>query len=293
MIEIFVPATSANCSVGFDSLGLALDWNARFLFEKREDEAVEVRGCDPAFCNEDNLVVRAVRFAEDRLGLQPAFFSLTINSDIPLERGLGSSSACIVAGIAAAMALHDLDLDRNQMLEMAAIMEGHPDNVAPAIFGGVVVCLKEQTKTTPVALKHSPNWHFLSVTPSTHVSTEESRKGLPASISLQQAASQAAHALVFSQALALGKENMLFEACHDLLHEPCRSRLIPSYPLMKKLCDKAQIPMWISGSGSTMQAVSTDSEKLDQLEEALKREDPYLSIRHLEINVEGVVVRRV
>lgn len=261
MIKVFVPATSANCCVGFDCLGLALDWYAEFRFEK--SDALIITGCDKEFQTKDNLVVQAFEKTCQYLKKELPTFALDIRTRIPFQRGLGSSSTCIVAGILAANAWFDAGLSKDVMDDIATEMEGHPDNVTPAIFGALSVgyYTDKVYKTTFTCA----DWNGLAMIPSYPVETREARKILPESIPLAQASRQVAHAIQFAQALESGDEQALFDNATDYLHEPYRKNLIQDYEVIHNYCVEHKIAMWISGSGSTMMALSMNKETIKAL----------------------------
>lgn len=262
MIDVYVPATSANCCVGFDCLGMALDWWAHFHFEKRD--VLQIEGCPTKFQNEQNLVVQAFYKTCDYLKKAYPVFKLVIDSDIPFARGLGSSSTCVVAGILACDAWFDAGLNKMDILNIATSIEGHPDNVAPAIFGQATTCFIQEDKVRMSVVQCAP-YHCLVMIPDYEVKTAKARKLLPSSLDFQDCIKQVGHALGFIQALQQGNEMILSYACHDILHEPYRKKLIHEYDDIKDYCTKHQIPMWISGSGSCMLAISLDETKLIDL----------------------------
>lgn len=290
MIRVLVPATSANCCVGFDSMGLALDWMAEFTFEK--GEGLRITGCPEEFCNEHNLVIEAFDLTAQKSGKKREGMKMHTSTDIPFARGLGSSSTCVAAGILAADAWFDLHLSDEQKLDIATEIEGHPDNVAPALFGGVCVCMNADGKTWCEKL-NTPAWKALAIVPDYEVSTPEARKVLPETLPFHDAVSQMGHALVFEKALETGREELLCAACQDVLHEPYRMKLIGEYATLKKEAQNRDIPFWISGSGPTMLAVSLKDEKLDELEKEVHRLFPGLYCRRLSLDLKGASARHV
>ena len=134
MLEVYVPATSANIGPGYDCLGLCLDLFNKFTFEELES-GLQFEGCDEAFASEDNLVYKTMLFFYDRVKPKkiPKGIKISFENNIPICRGLGSSSTCIVAGLMAANVLSEANLDKDEILKLAIELEGHPDNVAPAI----------------------------------------------------------------------------------------------------------------------------------------------------------------
>lgn len=290
MIRVLVPATSANCCVGFDSMGLALDWMAEFTFDRAE--GLQITGCPEEFCNEKNLVIEAFDLTAEKYGKKREGMKMHTSTDIPFARGLGSSSTCVAAGILAADAWFDLHLSDEQKLALATEIEGHPDNVAPALFGGVCVCMEAAGRIWCEKLE-TPAWKALAMVPDYEVSTPEARKVLPKELPFGDAVKQTGHALVFEKALEAGKEELLCASCQDVLHEPYRRRLIPEYEVLKKEADAADLPFWISGSGPTLLALSLQEEKLEAFERKVHELFPGLYCRRLALDLKGAVAKHV
>lgn len=263
MIKVHVPATSGNCCIGFDSLGMAFNWWSTFQFERAH--TLWISGCDSQFGTPNNLVVQAFYKTCEYMKVKKPPFHLRIDTTIPNQHGFGSSAMCIVAGIAGANAWFGNTLSQMEMFELAAEMEGHPDNVAPAIYGSLVVSYQDDNQIWHVTSIPCAHWHALAMIPSTMISTKEARKVLPDMISHKKASLQVAHAISFVQALQTGNQQLLLSSCKDYLHEPYRSKLIPDYKKIHNYCLAHQIPMWISGSGSTMIALDLERSKLDLL----------------------------
>ncbi len=299
MITVRTPATSANCSIGFDCLGLALDWKSKISFEPAE--TLKITGCPQEYAGEDNLVYQSFVYTCKACHVEVPGVHIHIDSDIPFARGLGSSSQCIAAGILGADALLGLHLGDRQKLDLATQIEGHPDNVAPALRGGLCSCVTKgnakdgNQEVLPIDLG-AHGWHVLVVIPDYEVSTKEARKVLPASIPLHDAAMQVGHALLFEYAWVHGDENLLFEACVDVVHEPSRSKLIKDYPDLYALAQKDRIPFWISGSGPTMAFVSQNEDQLRNLQhylacrEVLEEMGSHLKLRLCKVSDQGAEV---
>lgn len=286
MFDVYVPATSANCCVGFDSLGMAVDWWSHFRFDK--SDVLKISGCPEEYQGEDNLVVQAFYKTCDYLHQEYPVFSLVIDSDIPFARGLGSSSTCVVAGILACDAWFDANLTKEEVLEIATSMEGHPDNVAPAIFGQATACFMKDGKVHKVDMPCG-DFVCLAMVPDYPVKTSDARKVLPSSLDYFDAVGQVGHALVFSRALQEGNEKLLCESCQDILHEPYRKQFIQEYDKIKEICMGLEIPMWISGSGSTMLALAKSNDKLHILADAIQ--DLRLDLRFVSIAKRGAFVQ--
>lgn len=287
MITVKVPATSANCSVGFDTLGLALNWYSSITFEKSDE--LLISGCPREYATADNLVWTSFVFACHKCGKPVPNVHIDIQSDIPFARGLGSSSQCVVAGILGANAIAELEMDHDQLLACAVEIEGHPDNVAPALNGALSVTVEGTRSLIGVNLGAN-GWKALVVIPPYEVSTPMARKALPEEIPLHNAAMQAGRAMLFEYAWTHKDETLLFEACHDLLHEPSRSKLIAHYPAMQEIAARNSVSFWISGSGSTMLFVSQNKDTLQALKEEIKNAHPELDVRLSEVSEHGAEV---
>lgn len=289
MVIVRVPATSANVGVGFDCLGLALDLTATFLMTP--SDALEVDGCEERFRGEDNLVWRSYLDACEELGLEAQPLRITILSPIPLSGGLGSSSACVIAGIGAAMALSSEGFDRTRALELAVRLEGHPDNVAPALMGGLVSSFVEGDTTTSTRMDIADNLRFVAIAPPYEVRTADARRVLPAEVSRETAVWQMGRCVAVVRALETGDAGLLAAACHDRLHEPYRAKLIADYePLRKAALAAGACAFMISGSGSTMLAVADGAEAAELVAGALARTCPGYWLQTLPANTLGTTV---
>ena len=179
-VRVSVPATSANLGVGFDVLGLALDLAAEFAFEPAD--TLKIDGCAPELAGEDNLVWTSYLCGCREFGLEAQPLHITESCTIPSSGGLGSSSTCVVAGIAAAQALSGLPLDRERTLSLATAIEGHPDNVAPAVMGGLVSSYVEEATTVTTRWVVADNLRFVCMAPPYRVLTRDARRALPAMV---------------------------------------------------------------------------------------------------------------
>lgn len=250
MTRFRVPATSANLGPGFDCLGLALSIYDEF--EITPAETLSLDGVEPRFQSPDNLLVRAYEEGMRAAGASGSLHA-AFDCSIPVSRGLGSSAALITAGIAAASVLHGNALSRDRIFALASRMEGHPDNAAPCVYGGLTACLKRSDGSYRMEqLPFSSRIHLTVLIPSVEVSTEAARKILPDSYPRAAAAGNAAHALLMARALETGDFALLKDAADDQLHEPYRSQLIPGFHMIRRIAaaDTGGV-LVISGSGST------------------------------------------
>jgi len=162
MAKVRVPATSANVGCGFDSLGIALNLYTTFDFELLED-GVEFVGFEERFANENNLVYTSLLTTLDRLGKNISGVKISIQNDVPISRGLGSSSTCVVGGIYGAYLLTNTPIDRQEIFTIANEIEGHPDNVSPAIFGNLSAsCTTDDNEAVTVTYNVDERFNFLS-----------------------------------------------------------------------------------------------------------------------------------
>lgn len=284
--RVSVPATSANVGVGFDCLGLALDLEATFSFEKSDH--LEILGCEERFRGDDNLVLASYRGATRRLGREPVPLRLVIDSPIPLAGGLGSSSACVVAGIMAAEALADVAYDEQFTLDLATRLEGHPDNVAPAVLGGLVSSFVDGKDTTSLHFPVAEGLRFVAIAPPYEVRTADARRVLPHEVELSTCVWQMGRIVALVRALETGNEELIAKAAQDRLHEPYRAKLIPDYALLRERALEAGAAAFvISGSGSTMLAICGSEPAAEDVVDAVSGAAEGLWIRICSANAEG------
>ena len=257
MIRVKVPATSANLGPGFDFMGAALSLYSYFSFEHADTMRYE--GCIEKYQNENNLVVRSFHRALDELGEKHFPFLLVEDSRSPVARGLGSSSSCVVAGVYAANEMTGRKLSVNDILDICTEIEGHPDNVAPCILGGVVACFANGKQVTPMHFDCSSDWDFVTIVPDYKVHTAEARRVMKQDIDIKTSVYTSGHAIGFLRALETCDTELAGKACRDILHEPYRKQLIPQFDELKEMAlSEGAAAYFISGSGSTMIALSND-----------------------------------
>ena len=290
MIRISVPATSANLGIGYDTLGMAVSLYSHFTFERAD--ALEITGCPEEFRNADNLVYVSFVDALREWGEEPFPVRLDIQTEVPVARGLGSSSTCVVAGIMAAAALTSHTVDRAELVRIAAAVEGHPDNVAPAILGGAV-CSFTPEGGLPRCLRYevSENLRFITVIPPYEVHTSEARKVVPQEVPLADAVWQMGRIAGMTRGLETGDLDLVAAANDDRLQEPYRRALIPDYDAVRACClEGGAKTMWISGSGSTLMAVTDDTIVAKFLQVKLQEQFPECETHILTCDTEGAQI---
>ncbi len=239
-VTVEVPATIANLGPGFDTLGLATDLalNRLTLTGPRREPVVTVtgEGAGRLPAGPDNLAYRAAAAGFEAAGEGPAAFGLHCDNGIPPARGLGSSAAAVVGGLAAAdawlRARGREGLDLRRQLALAAGLEGHPDNVAAALLGGVTVaCPRTDAAASDpvlaVRLDPLPGLRVVACVPDRPLSTRRARRALPRRVPFAAAAHNVARTALLVAAVCQGRPDLLAEATRDLLHQPYRSRLLP------------------------------------------------------------------
>ncbi|MDS3861164.1 homoserine kinase [Thermosynechococcaceae cyanobacterium BACA0444] len=261
MITVTVPATTANLGPGFDCLGAALSLTNQFKFQKSPTTKIMARGLDAGkvLTDERNLAYQAFCYFYDSLDEDIPDIQLEIELGVPLARGLGSSATAIIGGLLGANALMDQPLNPRQLLDLAIEMEGHPDNVVPALLGGCQLTATgagdQGWVTVPLA------WHESVVPviaiPEFELATQTARQVLPPHLSYGDAIFNAAHLALLIQGLGTGNAQWLAAGLQDRLHQPYRHSLIPGYEQVQIAALAAgAYGLVISGAGPTLLALT-------------------------------------
>lgn len=265
MLKIEVEATSANICVGFDVLGLALDLKNTFTFTKASTTSFE--GFKEEFSTkETNLVYEAYKLVFDKAKEDIVDVKIGYKGDIPLSRGLGSSSSLIVAGIFAANYFLNNKYTKDELFLFATELEGHPDNVAPAIYGGLVASYKNIDGYHPIKYETSSDLKFTVLIPPYEVSTKMARNVLPKSLEYKDIVWNLSRIVNIPYAFKNGDISLLKDLFNDKLHEPYRKELIKDYDKVYHILKDKECAMAISGSGSCMLVVSKDLSFIKELE---------------------------
>ncbi len=284
---VTVPGSSSNFGPGFDCLGLAWKLYDRISFEPAE--GLVITGCEERFCGPDNLAYRsfAAAFAEKDLpvpGVRIAFGECSV----PVSRGLGSSAALIAAGAAAANDMGGLGMTREELLALCTRIEGHPDNLAPSLYGGFTASTCEDGKVVTVRFPLHPSLRFLAVIPDFELSTALARQVLPEMVSRGDAVFQLSRTALLLRAFEEGDMALLRFAMQDRLHQPFRLPLIPGSEEVFAAAENAGAAACISGAGSTMLLVSDDPERLGAVRRTLSARFPKWTVLSPEADTEGI-----
>ncbi len=265
-----VPATTANLGPGFDCLGMALDiWNhVEVEVSSTPQVKVEGKGSPDLPSGPENLVYRSILRLLEHVGVEPVPLSVICNNNIPLKRGLGSSAAAIVGGLAAGNRLAPIlsggkvkPLSSEEVLQLAVAVEGHPDNVAPALLGGMVLVVQRDGGLLTSAVHVPQDLCAVLFIPELTIATEDARSVLPDAIAWEDAVFNMGRTALLVNAMNTGRLEDLAAATEDRLHQPYRRQL---FPAMKVIFEGAMkggaLGVFLSGSGPTILALTQGRE---------------------------------
>lgn len=270
-VVVRVPGTSANCGPGFDCLGVATTiynyLDLTLLRSSRLTVEASGEGADKIPLGKKNLTWQAIRRLLQEVGRADDFKGAIIRTknNVPLSRGLGSSSTAIVAGLTAANEILGAPLDKNGLLKLATEIEGHPDNVAPAIFGGFTVSVMSGGDVQTFSFMPRIKLKLIVTVPDFELSTRLARKVLPKNVALKDAIFNVSRASMLVAALVKGREDLLPFAFDDALHQPYRQKLVPGMTEVFTAAREAgALGAAISGAGSCLIAFTAAGSGLEQ-----------------------------
>ena len=258
MIRVKVPATTANMGPGYDVLGMALSQYSTFQCQEDDKISLSIKGLESEkLVNQDheaNLVVRSMNHLFKYVDKYPKGYKLEIINDIPLARGMGSSASAIVGGLLVANYLVGANLDQDEILKLATQIEGHPDNVAPALMGNIVLSTKiPDDQVIYHSIKPFDDLTCVLFIPDYEVSTSMSRAVLPQSISMADAVHTSGHLSLMLAGFMTGNKDLIGQTMVDRLHEPYRKSLIKNFDDFKaSALEVGAFAFSLSGSGSTI-----------------------------------------
>lgn len=267
-VTIRVPATTANLGPGFDAFGCALSLYTDVTFEETE-YGLEITGCPEEFTGPDNLAYVSYCAVLASLSEEVRGVKIHIDAHIPVCRGLGSSAALLVAGAMGANVMRGNRLSTQGLLNITNAMEGHPDNLAPAFYGGLTASMVDNGLPVCVNFPLHPEWEFLALVPDFTLSTEKARAALPTEYSRADAVYNIAHGALVLKALELGDEKLLRNAMQDALHQPYRKKLIPDYDAIEGVVRTSGAAFCLSGAGPTLLCITRNKKLRETLEKRL------------------------
>lgn len=295
MVRVRVPATSANLGPAFDSLGIALTCYNEYEFSIEDKNDIFFEGVEKEFQNKNNIIFMAMKRVFDKYNF--SFNGLRIKiieQDIPISRGLGSSSSCIVAGLIGAFALMGKDVNKEEVLDLAVEIEGHPDNVCPAIFGGLISAIMLDDKRiiyNSVNVKEGIK--FIALIPKFKLSTEKARAILPSEVTFNDCIYNISRAALLISVFANGNYELLEEANKDKIHQPFRSKLIKDFDIVyNKAIELGGLSCFLSGAGPTLMTIIKEENNkfVDKFKKFMNENNIDWDIKELIIDKQGAKV---
>ena len=263
-VTVRVPATTANLGPGFDAFGCALSLYTDVTFEET-DCGLEITGCDEAYTGPDNLAYVSYCAVLASLSEEVRGVKIHIDAHIPICRGLGSSAALLVAGAIGANVLRGNRLSTQGLLNITNAMEGHPDNLAPAFYGGLTASMVDNGLPVTVNFPLHPDWEFLALVPDFNLPTTHARSVLPTELPRADAIYNISHGALVLKALELGDEKLLRNAMQDRIHQPYRKKLIPDYEQIEALVRTTGAAFCLSGAGPTLLCITRNKDLEEKL----------------------------
>jgi len=293
MVKVTVPASTANIGPGFDTLGLALNLYNIYKFEEIENGLI-IEGCPDEYKNESNLVYKSFKIVADEIGCSLKGLKITIESNIPVSRGLGSSSACIVGGVFGANALLNGILTKDELFNIAVKIEGHPDNIAPAVYGGLTASLVDDGVPYYTNYKINEKLLFCALIPSFETSTVKARELLPRKVSFEDAIFNVSRVAVLLKSLENGDVSLIKKSLKDKLHQEYRKTLIYEYDEIEKICiANGSVVMFVSGSGPTLMNIIENSDFTKSINNSIINLKYNWEAKLFQADENGVVVEKL
>lgn len=294
-----IPASTTNLGPGFDVLGLALQLHSTVELQETESgNEVVVAGIDADKIPNTtrNISFRAAELIFKRSGNQPTGLRLTLTNGIPAIRGLGGSGTAILGGLLTANLLCGEPFSRSELLNFACEFEGHPDNVAASLLGGLVVSVMDSEVVHTLKLDCGSDLHVVAAIPDFPLSTKEARRVLPKSVNFKDAIFNVSRSALLVAAVATGDFGMLSQAMNDRLHQPYRIPLIPGYDEIAEAAMQAgALSVALSGAGPTIAAYCTTSMRsvAEKMSQAFARHQVACDVKILSIDSTGATVQLV
>ncbi|SFK69516.1 homoserine kinase [Paenibacillus sp. 1_12] len=273
-VRVKVPGSTANLGPGFDTLGMALDLYAWIEMSTAAQTSIHLigSGMEGIPTDKSNLIYKVAQMVFDKAGVTHPELEISMYSDIPLTRGLGSSAAAIVGALACANALIGSPLSDDTLFQMSTALEHHPDNVGASLFGGLVVAFWDGERAEYIRVEPNEQLEVLVAIPHFQLSTEKARHVLPREQSLTNAVFNVGHSSVLVAALCTGRLDMIPRAMKDALHQPYRAPLVPGLAhILAEATNHGALGVALSGAGPTMLTlVDRSSSRKAELEQFLQ-----------------------
>ncbi|WP_211746300.1 homoserine kinase [Paenibacillus sp. Marseille-Q4541] len=258
IVRVKVPASTANLGPGFDSLGMALRLYSYIEMQQVDETCIVLHGehLDGIPTDKSNLIYKVAQAVFKEAGVEVPELSISMYSEIPLTRGLGSSASAIIGALVAANALIGAPLSKDHLFTMATQIEKHPDNVGASLFGGFVAAAWDGVDAHYVRVAPPEALEILVVIPHFQLSTSKAREALPKSLSLQDAIYNISRSSMLVGAIAAGRYDLLATAMKDKLHQPYRAELVPGMvEILEQAPHRGALGAALSGAGPTVLAL--------------------------------------
>ncbi len=289
-MKVFVPATSANLGSGFDSLGLALELKNEVFIKPAKFHSVSLKGegSNRPALKDNNMFINIFNDFYRNLSQKRQFFRFEFFNEIPLSRGLGSSSAVIVSAITCAYAILGLQISKQKILNLALAYESHPDNITPAVMGGFTSACVDDNEVSYIRKTIPKDLASVVVIPNRPISTNLSRKSLPLKYSLEEVAFNISHASLLSAAFMCEDWEKLRFASRDKIHQDYRIRQMPElFEVQKVALKEGALMSTLSGSGSSFFSLVYTNEQ-NKILGTLKKKFPHFRALGLAFDNVGV-----
>jgi len=296
VVRVRVPATAANIGPGFDCLGMAVDmYNIIEVEEWDQGLCIDVigEGCNEVPRDETNLVYSSMQKVFDLVGYHPKGIRMTLTNTIPVARGLGSSAACIVGGVVAANALTGSSFSLQELMKMAVEADGHPDNVVPAMVGGITAACMDNDDILYVKMHPPKGIKLVVMIPDFELSTIKARRVIPEAIPLKDAVFNISRTAILVASFLTGRAENFAIATQDRLHQPYRKSLIPHWDDIFLSAERLGAKgVFLSGAGPAIIAIldGNDLNFADQMKKVVSSFDQHWEIRMVNFCNNGVEV---
>lgn len=287
-VTVRVPATTANLAAGFDVLGCALGLYNKVSFTPSAE--LSFSGCEEKYRTADNLAYVAFARLWRELGRDAPAVHIDIEADIPVSRGLGSSAALIAAGAVAANKMAGEPLSRQDLLRLTTEIEGHPDNLAPALLGGLTASMMDADRVYSVSYQPHAKLRFVALSPDFELSTHAARSVLPKEVPYGDAVRNGGYLAVLLRSLETGDEELIAASLRDHLHQPYRRHLIHEYDDIERMAAQNGCrAVCVSGAGPTVLCITQDSQFAARMEKDVASLQHRWQVRDLSVDYQGAM----
>lgn len=291
-MKICVPATSANLGPGFDTLGLAISLHNQVSIRPSKFHSVSLKGegANNPVLKDNNMFIAIFNDFYHNLSNKKRHFRFEFTNDIPLSRGLGSSSAVIVSAIASAYAIEGIEIEKEKLLNLALAYENHPDNITPAVMGGFNVASVEDNEVRYIKKNMPKSLKAIVVIPNRPISTQLARKALPYKYSKEDTVFNISHSSLLTAAFISEDWKMLKIAAQDQVHQKYRMKQMPElFDVQKTALKHGALMSTLSGSGSTLFSIAFNDDA-HRIEKELRKRFPHFKVLTRDFDNNGVTV---